>query len=314
MPNGIDYLEYWGLEFAPFADDQRPETFVPTASSIQALGRLRYALGSGPGIAGLYGSAGIGKTRVVKALLGEFSAAKWLTCYFPSPLATAADLLAALHPSGRRSDAESGGAVAAITEFLENRAMLGLPALLAVDDVQATRNPDFLELLRTLGNVCGRNGPALRLLLSGQPEMENRLRAASRLDSRLAAKAVLEPMTGDETKLYILARLKAAASSQGIFTKHAAALIVGLSGGVPRKVNLLSELALVIAFGLERKKVDPEVVEMAAADLELLPGDVAAFYPWPVPERPAKAAAGDSGDAEGETEDILAELSMNDGR
>lgn len=310
MPDAIDYLDYWGLSFAPFADDLRPETFVPTAGSTRALGRLRYALGSGPGAAGLYGCAGVGKTRIVKTLLDEFAAVRWLTRYFPTPLATAADLLEALNPSSRLSDGDPSRAVAAIAEFLENRATLGLPALLAVDDVQATRNPDFLELLRTLSNIGGREGPALRLLFSGQPEMENRLRAASRLDTRLAAKAVLDPMTDDETKLYILARLKAADSSQGIFTRHAAALLAELSRGVPRGVNLLAELSLVIAFGLDRRKVDPEVVEMAAADLDLLPGDAAAFFPWPHPEPAAEEPAGEPE----EGEDILAQLTIDNER
>ncbi|MDR0361616.1 MAG: AAA family ATPase [Planctomycetota bacterium] len=310
MTEDIDYLAYWGLAFAPFADDLRTETFVPTASSTLALGRLRYALGSGPGAAGLYGVAGVGKTRIVRTLLDEFAAAKWLTCYLPSPVATPADILGALAPGAQKREYAP---MRALAEFLESRGALGLPTLLAVDDVQTGRNPDVLETLRTLLNISGRNGPALRLLLSGQPEMENRLRAASRFDSRLAAKAVLDPMTGDETKLYLLARLKAAESGQGIFTRNAADRIAELSRGVPRRVNLIAELALVIGFGLERKKVDPGVVEMAAADLDLIPGEEAAFFPWPHPAPEEDVPAPDDGDGPPAAEDILAGLSVTEG-
>jgi type II secretory pathway predicted ATPase ExeA len=158
-----------------------------------------------------------------------------------------------------------------------------------VDDVQAARGTDFLETLRTLLNIEHDGIKALSILLVGQggPRgMERKLAAASGFDGQLLVRAVLDRMTAEETRLYILARLKIAGSKQGILTKYAADLVVKYSRGVPRQVNRLCELSLVIAYGLEEKKVTPEIVEMAAADLDMLPAEEAAFFAWPRPARP----------------------------
>ena len=302
------YTEYWNLAFPPFANDLRPENFVPTRSSILAAARLRYALGMNLGAAGVYGPAGVGKTRIARSLLDEFAAAKWLTCYLPNPCVAARELLTALSPAAAPERGDAPACLAALQRFLGERMAAGQPVLLAVDDVQATRDTGFLELLRTLLNISDGRRRALSLLLVGQPEMERRLRAASGLESHLAAKAVVEPMADDETKLYILARLKAAGSRQGIFTRRAADRVTRLSRGVPRQVNRLCELSLLIGFGLETKKVDPGIVEMAAADLDILPGDEAAFFPWPHSEGAgAEEEDGDGG------EDVLASLAGENG-
>ena len=192
-----------------------------------------------------------------------------------------------------------------LQEFLLARAIERRPVLLVADDVQAARGTEFLEILRTLLNIENDGVKSLSILLVGQADMERRLIAASGFNSQLVMRAVLQPMTDDETRLYILARLKAAGSRQGIFTKHAADLIVKYSRGYPRQVNRLCEMALVIAFGLEENVISPDIVDMAAADLDLLPAGEASFFPWP---HPVPAEEPEEEGKEEDEEDILAAL------
>lgn len=300
------YTDYWNLDFHPFANDNRPETFVPTHSATLCIARLRYALGMGMGASALFGQAGSGKTRLARVVLQEFTLAHWLTAYIPNPSGTPRDILTALDSSAAAAVPVDAFGMTEIQAFLLDRARHHQPVLLVVDDVQTARGTFFLEILRTLLNIENDGVKALSILLLGQAAMERKLISASNFDSQLLMRAVLEPMSDEETRLYMLARLKAAGSRQGIFTKHSAELVVKFSKGLPRQVNRLCELALVIAYGLEEKKVSPEIVEMAAADLDLLPPGEASFFHWPHPapvdpveETPAETPA---------EEDILASV------
>lgn len=300
------YTDFWNLAFYPFANDSRPETFVPTRSAALCIGRLRYSLGMGMGASALFGEPGTGKSRVARILLQEFSAARWLTAYLPSPTGAPRDILAALNPVQAASLPAAASGMTELHAFLIDRAVHHQPVLLVVDDVQAARGTDFLEVLRTLLNIEHDGIKALSILLVGQAGMERKLAAASGFNGQLLVRAVLDPMAADETRLYILARLKAAGSRQGIFTKQAAELVVRFSGGIPRQVNRLCEMSLVIAYGLEEAKVTPEIVEMAAADLDLLPVGEASFFHWPHPVQPRLPEP--EAEVAPEEEDILAML------
>ena len=163
-----------------------------------------------------------------------------------------------------------------------------------MDDVQTARGTDFLETLRTLLNVEEEGIRALSLLLIGQPGMERRLAAASSFNTRLGVMAILDRMTEDETRMYILSHLKNAGSRHGIFTRQAAEHVVRLSRGIPRQINRLCEMSLVIAYGLESVKIGPDIVDMAAGDLDMLPDDNATFFPWPHPEPMADKSGGEA--------------------
>lgn len=302
------YTNYWGLGFHPFGNDNQPETFVPTRTAALVITKLRYALGIGMGTSALFGEAGVGKTRVARILQAEFTAARWRTAYLPNTLGGARDILAALDPEAAALAPSGTSGLGELERYLADRARENQPVLIIVDDVQASRGVEFLETLRTLQNIDHDGVKALSILLLGQAAMDRRLEQASHFNSQLLVRAVLDPMTDEESRLYILARLKAAGSRQGIFTKQAADRVVKFSKGIPRQVNRLCELSLVIAYGLEEGRVSPEIVEMAAADLDLLPPGEASFFRWPhpapaVPDEPAESA-----DSDADGEDILATL------
>lgn len=306
------YLDYWGMSRPPFANTHLPETFVPTQSSGVALAKLRYALGTRQGAAGLIGNPGTGKTIVARMIVDEFQDAGWLAVYMPQPGFSADDLLGALAPNPADWPAGCSGQ-AALGRYLKGLLDKGRMALAAIDDVQAARDPLWLEWLRTLLNIEKDGERALAILLAGQPPMERRLAAASGFDSQLSVRAVLEPMTREETKVYILSRLQYSGTRHGIFTRQAAERLAEISGGVPRQVNRLCELSLMTGYGLGVKKIDPALVNMAAADLDLLPGEDMAFHDWPAPEARPKPEPEPS-EPESEEDDILASLGVEDGK
>ncbi len=96
------YTDFWELDFHPFANDNRPETYVPTRAATLCIARLRYSLSMGMGASALFGAAGVGKSRVARLLMAEFTAARWLTAYLPNPTGAPATFWRRSTPGRRR--------------------------------------------------------------------------------------------------------------------------------------------------------------------------------------------------------------------
>ena len=90
---------------------------------------------------------------------------------------------------------------------------------------------------------------------------------APSLEERMAVKCVLRAFTLEETASYIGHRLQAVGGEHSIFTNDAMDAIHRLSGGVPRRINRLCELALLVGFAEQRDSIDVEQVEGVAEEL-----------------------------------------------
>ena len=104
-------------------------------------------------------------------------------------------------------------------------------------------------------------------MLAGQPELEQKLnlRELRQLRQRIAMRAQTLPLTPEETRRYILERLRIAGSNgEEIFTPEAIEAIHLHAHGIPRVTNLLSEHALMRAFDQQLKPIPAEVVEAVA--------------------------------------------------
>jgi type II secretory pathway predicted ATPase ExeA len=140
-------------------------------------------------------------------------------------------------------------------------------AVLIIDEAQ-NMGPEALEELRTLSNINADKHQLLQLILVGQPELRPILRRPElrQFAQRIAVDYHLTPLSSEETPRYIAHRLQVAGGDPALFTPEACALIHEVSGGVPRIINVLSETALVYAYGAYSEKVDVKVVEEVIRD------------------------------------------------
>src|SRR3984957_10814403 len=126
----------------------------------------------------------------------------------------------------------------------------------------------------------------LQIVLVGQPELEQRLKQPQlrQLRQRLTLRAKTHAFNLEETKSYIVQRLRIAGSNgDPIFSDEAAAAIFKYSLGIPRLINLLCEHCLVSAFVDQNKTVAVEVVDSVARDFDLSDGNAAAAMIAPAP-------------------------------
>ncbi len=143
----------------------------------------------------------------------------------------------------------------------------GQRPLLIVDDAQAIQDPTGFETLRLLLNFATTGPPDLALLLVGTAELILQLPAG--LTDRLTARCLLGPFTESESSAYVLGRLGAAGAATPLFTPEALAALHRAADGLPRRLNHLADLALLITYAEGHPQADPRTVAIAAREFQL---------------------------------------------
>lgn len=255
------YEEYWQLATKPF-EPNTAEPFRYNSSSQQAaLHKLRYAVESRRGAALLAGPSGAGKTLLTAVLseqLGD-SVSKFVRVVFP--LMTSRDFLVYL--------AEQLGAPPAdppqhtVEESLrrlefafQENTRRSQHAVIVVDEAHLLEDSGLLETLRLLLNLQAEGRAVFTLLLLGQTSLLSAMQRYATLDERLDMKMLLQPFTAEETAAYITHRLQAAGATREIFAPDALQTAHQLSGGIPRQLNRLCDLALVVGFAARQHTID----------------------------------------------------------
>lgn len=266
------YEAHWNLKTKPFENNNNADFYYPSEPHQSAMLKLRYVIENRRGAALLSGPAGVGKSMLTRSLFGVLpeNISPRTHIVFPRMpsdqlLAYIADELTGRNPIGSTSSQES---VHAIQSMLERNADEGHHAVLAIDESQVLLNPDSLELIRLLLNFETDEGAGrMTLLLVGQGSMLPAIERVPSLEERLSVKCVLRPFSIEETASYIGHRIQAAGGETSIFTNDAIDSIHDLSGGVPRRINRLCELALLVGYAEQRSSVDVDQVEGVSNEL-----------------------------------------------
>ena len=158
---------------------------------------------------------------------------------------------------------------------------------LIIDEAQNLEK-EVLEELRLLSNLETPKSKLLQIVLVGQPELEAKLDSPDlrQLKQRIGIRRKVEPLPPEECEQYIDHRLKqVGGSSRNTFTKEALGLISGYSKGIPRMINTICDNALLIGYGLSKKKIDGDIIREVLKDMGevLLPAGE-------VPSQPAEAS------------------------
>jgi general secretion pathway protein A len=295
------YGAYYGLKESPF--DLTPNTrfLFLSARQREALGNLRYALGSSKGFTLILGDAGTGKTTLVRAALSELGDTPYRYVLVSNPTLGRAEFYEFL----ARSFGLSEEARTSKTRFLleleqdvEARFAAGGLTGLIIDEAQSMPH-ELLEEIRLLGNIETSTTKLLNIVLIGQPELADRLNDDSlrQLKQRVALRCELKPLTLSETTIYIAGRLRIAGGTpEKIFTHEAVVRIHQAAAGIPRTINVVCDNALIGGFAAQAKPVTVALVEDVCRDFDLQAGlpnakpfaPEAVAAPPPAAEAPAK--------------------------
>jgi general secretion pathway protein A len=259
------YEPYWQLDARPFDHSADSRFYFPGPSQQAALLKLRYVIENRRGAAMLAGEAGLGKTLVAQTLLRQLGDTFRPRVHLVFPqmppeqlLALLADQFTAAPAAGTQTVGQS---LKRIESGLTEYSKTGHHAVIIIDEAHLLRESRLLETIRLLLNLEHHSQPLATFLLVGQTGLAIDVQRAVQLDERLAVKCLLARLTADETKSYMQHRLAAAGARRPIFDDEAMERIHQLTHGIPRRINRLCDLALLVGYGEELKTLGRQHVE-----------------------------------------------------
>lgn len=266
------YAPFFGLKQAPFSIAPDPHYLFMSERHREALAHLLYGLDGGGGFVLLTGEIGAGKTTVCRCFLEQIPA-NCNVAYIFNPKLTVTELLQAIcdefHvqvPPGAQTVKDY---VDPLNTFLLAQHAAGRNNVLIIDEAQ-NLSADVLEQLRLLTNLETSERKLLQVVLIGQPELRGMLARPEleQLAQRVIARFHLGALSEAETAQYVHHRMKVAGLGGALpFDRAALRLIHQRTRGVPRRINLLCDRALLGAYAGGQAQVTPAIVRQAAAEV-----------------------------------------------
>ncbi|MCU6498734.1 AAA family ATPase [Rugamonas sp. A1-17] len=289
------YTHFFNLKQSPFSIAPDPRYLFMSERHREALAHLLYGVGSGGGFVLLTGEIGAGKTTVCRCFMEQIPDNCKLAYIFNPKLSVEELLLSicdefgiALAPQGRIS---VKGYVDAINAYLLDSHAQGRNNVLIIDEAQ-NLSAEVLEQLRLLTNLETSERKLLQIILIGQPELRAMVARPEleQLAQRVIARYHLGSLSEAETGAYIEHRLAVAgAAAIAPFPRRLMGLVHSLAKGVPRRINLLCDRALLGAYVENQPQVTRNILRKAAAEVFARPDAVpggeggrvgAARWPW----------------------------------
>jgi len=268
------YLQYFGLNEAPFSITPDPSFVYLSAAHRDALAHLMYGVGQGGsgGFVQLTGEVGTGKTTLCRCLLEQVPENCQVALVL-NPLMTPRELLATIcEELGIGTDGirdSNKGMVDALNGYLLEQHARGRRVVIVIDEAQ-NLSPEALEQVRLLTNLETAKQKLLQMVLLGQPELRQLLKRQDlrQLAQRITARYHLLPLNQQETAAYVLHRMKVAGAPRNPFRKSALRALYQRSGGVPRLINIIADRALASAYARESAYVTAHMVNVAANEVQ----------------------------------------------
>src|SRR5688572_26856818 len=268
------YKEFFGLEDTPFTLTPDPRFIVFTPSYNEVLASLYYGLENAKGLIVLTGEVGTGKTTALRWILRRLDASVLAAYVFNPRLSVEEFYQHVTQMLGIKDWSNKSELLTTLGSVLQARHSRGLRTVLIIDE--AHELSDYvLEEIRLLMNFESDNAKHLQIVLTGQPELREKLNQPNlrQLKQRVALRCKMHALPNtDEVERYITERLLIAGSDQpNIFTPGAVDFIFQCSEGIPRNINNLCDNAMLAAYSAGEQVISRQIIETVADNLDLLP-------------------------------------------
>lgn len=268
------YKEFFGLEDIPFTLTPDPRFIVFTPSYNEVLASLYYGLENAKGLIVLTGEVGTGKTTALRWILRRLDSSVLAAYVFNPRLSIDEFYHHVTQMLGIKDWNNKAELLEEMGRVLAERHRRGLRTVLIIDE--AHELSDYvLEEIRLLMNFESDNAKHLQIVLTGQPELREKLNQPNlrQLKQRVALRCNMHALPDvDETERYITERLLIAGSDQpNVFTPGAIDFLFQCSEGIPRQINNICDNAMLAAYAAGEQIVSRQIIETVAENLDLLP-------------------------------------------
>ncbi len=276
------YVTYWQLAQKPFENTPDPKFLFDSPQHREGLSRLLYVVREGKGAGLLTGTYGCGKTLLANALFKELEKDVYRVAFVTNPRLDDTEILRMIvhllgGPSGSSGGpGGSGGAdvpprkadaLMALEGIFRANAREGRKTVVVVDEAHAIESDSIFEELRLLLNYQTDSQYLVTLLLLGQPELKNKVEFNKQLNQRIALRYDLQAFNPFETAQYVKHRLAVAGAKRELFEETALQLLHERSGGIPRRINQIADMALLTGMGRKASVINADIVREAIESL-----------------------------------------------
>ena len=266
------YRSFFGLRVLPFGASPDPRFLYMMPRIREALACLQYGIAARKGFVVMTGEVGTGKTTLLKTVLSSFTKDRVSTAFVFNPRLDVLDFLEfvltdfGIPPKARTKS----GMLLQLNRWLIERFRNQELCAIVVDEAQ-NLSWELLEEIRLLTNLETSSEKLVQIVLSGQPELEEKLRNPSvrQLRQRISMWCKTYPLSSEETQAYIAERLRIAGARQPVLSPEAVQLVYRYSKGIPRLINLICEHAMISAYVEQIKPIPARIVESVSTELDL---------------------------------------------
>ncbi len=265
------YLDYWGLREKPFLNTSNPRFLCLSEQHDEALSRLRYTVTEFNACAILTGVFGSGKTLLAQALLDSLPSDQFVKAFIFNPQLNNVELLREIiYQLGVHDNLpeQKTSIMHRLSDILNDNYSEGRHTVIIVDEAHLIEDRLIFEELRLLLNFQKHDRFMLTLILVGQPELREKIANMKPFDQRVSTRFHLKGLRESETREYILHRLEVAGAARPIFDEGAIHTIHESSGGIPRRINQICDLALLSAYGARASMVTEETIREVVMDAQ----------------------------------------------
>lgn len=265
------YEEFYGLHSKPFQLNPDPNFYYASQQHQRAKSYLDYGVVRNEGFIVVTGEIGAGKTTIVRGLLDNLEASSVVAAQLVSTQLDAEDMLRLVAAAFgvRTKNVSKAELLMALEVFFVSQVGQGKRCLLIIDEAQ-NLTPRAVEELRMLSNFQFGKQALLQSFLVGQPEFRKVLQdpRMEQLRQRVIAACHIGPLELEETKNYILHRLKiSGANNYPVFQEETFKKIYISSKGIPRQINAICDRLLLMGFLENRKIFEAEDVDRIAQEI-----------------------------------------------
>jgi len=246
------YNKFFGFKESPFNLTPNSKFFFASHKHTEALDSLVYAINQRKGFVVITGEIGSGKTTVCRTLLSRLDRHTQVALITNTHL-NSKDLLTMVLEDLEIefSNGSKAKLLSQLNSYLIDQIKQDNNVVLIIDEAQNLK-PNVLEEIRMLSNLETETEKLIQIILLGQPELKQ----------KLAVYFHLSPLTEEETREYILHRLKIASGSDHQYmTPEALNLVYTFSKGVPRLINQICDNAFLTGYVAEKSIIDESVMK-----------------------------------------------------
>ncbi len=267
------YQQFFGLNKKPFDLAPDPSMVFMSEAHQEALSVFRYGIMDRKGFLMLTGQVGTGKTTLLQLLIASLDDNRIHLCMITNPTLSPQEFFYLLSVKYGLDEFDGNKAkfLLNFSDFLSLCRKNNDQVVLILDEAHVLPE-DILEEIRLLSNQEHKDYGVLSIFLVGQPELQERLSTDRLLPlkQRIGIQFHLKQFTRQETKQYLLYRLrKAGAGHTEFFSTEALRLIHQHCNGTPRLINILCDHALLSGYAMGQLTIDQEIIQDCLIELDI---------------------------------------------